>query len=138
MLQPSVWFARCKSAPAVVRRLVSAGGTSWNAFDFHSKKRWLVLVVRSAIAAVHNFNRVHGVWLHPLDTPSAGVRRSNSGRFIDHSPVSAMIPNVWSGTSSVPAEKKPRPAVMMHRFCHPSGRDGHLEHRTKAFSKTIL
>ena len=67
--------------------------------------------------SVHNLNSMHRLWLHPPDTPFAGMNGSIRARLVPHTAIRAQIVNVWGLATRIPIQKETRPTVVMHRLC---------------------
>src|ERR1700722_6792272 len=98
------------------------------ALNFYAQERWPSGYGHRALGGLYNFNRMHGLRLHPVNAPDSWV----SGRFfcrtIANRTVTAVITNMRRATPDVPIKKEAGPMVMMHRFRCARVRNADLQH----------
>src|SRR5271165_3155586 len=92
---------------------IGASVTTWflgATLDFNAKVGRPI-----GIRRLQDFDGVHGLGLHPLHTPSAGMNCLVRARNVANASIGTPVTNVWCLAPSVPTEKETRPTVVMHR-----------------------
>jgi hypothetical protein len=84
------------------------------AFDFDAEAGRGVRRRDGAFGLVDDFDGVHGLGLHPVDAPGAGMRWGVGGRNVADGAVGAMVANVRRAAAGIPIQKKTWPVMVMH------------------------
>ena len=97
------------------------------AFDFDAQAGRVTGSRDVGLGPVYQFDGVHGLWLHPVHAPGAGMNGGVVAWVVGDGAVPSTVTKVRRPAAGIPIQKQTRPTVMVHGNRRTRERHGDFE-----------